>query len=61
MVDGNLDDSVSRAFDERRNETVKFTIEMNVFENLSTISLEGGAEILQIDAGRLRHQPVGDS
>ena len=43
---------------QRRNEAVQLPIERNLLKNLTAIGLEGGAEVVNIDAAQLGHQPV---
>src|SRR5271155_4886235 len=45
----------------RRNESVHFTIQRNVFNDFAAINLEGGAEIVDVHAGKLAHHPVSGS
>ena len=55
---GNLDDLGAIPRGQRRDEAVKFTVEANVFDGLAAIDLEGGAEIVDIHAGKLGHHPI---
>src|ERR1700690_412497 len=43
---------------QRRDEAVQFAVERNLIENFAAISFEGGAEIVNLDAAQLGHQPV---
>ncbi len=44
-----------------RDEAMKLSVEVDVFENLGSVGLEGGAEIVEVHSGGLRHQPVRDT
>ena len=46
---------------QRGDEAVQFAVEVDVLQHLGAVGLEGGAEIAQVDAARLGHQPVGDA
>src|SRR5690606_2295308 len=43
------------------NKTVQFPIKPHVVENFGAICLERRSEIVEINPGNLRHQPVGDT
>jgi len=61
VADGNLGDARAIETGQRRNEAVQFAVEMDIFQHLGAIGLEGGAEIAQLHAGGLGHQPIGDA
>ena len=42
-----------------RNKSMQFAIERHLFQNLAPIGFEGRSEIVNINAAKLRHQPVG--
>src|ERR1700757_2466343 len=46
---------------ERRNEAMQFAVEGHLLENLATIRLEGGAEVVDINATELGRHPVRDA
>src|SRR5258706_3250463 len=46
---------------QRRNEAVQLAVERNLLENLAAVCLESGAEVVDIDAAELGHNPVGNS
>src|SRR5438132_4701210 len=43
---------------QRRNETMQFTVERNLFQNVAAVGLEGRAKIVDIDTAQFSHQPV---
>ena len=61
VLNGHFTDPSAVETRQGRNEAVQFAVKVDVFEDLRPVRLEGGAEIAQIDAGGLRHEPVGDA
>src|SRR5581483_528577 len=61
ILNGYFRDPRSIEAGQRRNETVELTVEIDVFENLGAVRLEGCAEIPQLDSGSFGHQPIGDA
>ncbi len=59
--DGHLADARAIPARKRRNEAVHLAVERNVLDDLAAVRLEGGAEVVNIHAGELRHHPVGDA
>src|SRR2546426_12561003 len=41
------------------NEAMQFAVERNLLQNLATIRLERGAEVVNVHAADFGHQPVG--
>src|SRR5271168_5069966 len=44
---------------QRRDKTMHLTIQRDVVDHLTAISLERGAKIVNVDAGKFSHKPVG--
>jgi len=40
---------------------VEFAVEIDVLEDFGAVGLEGGAEVVEVDAGGFFHEPVGDA
>ena len=40
---------------------MKLAVELDFLQDFLAIGLEGGAEVVQFDSGKLGHQPVGDA
>ena len=59
VADGNLADRGAIPTGQRGNEAVHLAIERNVLDHLAAIGLEGRAEVVNVHAGKLGHQPVG--
>ena len=60
VPDGNLADAGAIPRRQGGNKAVHaLAIERNLLDQFAAVSLVGGAEIVQIDAAQLRHQPVG--
>ena len=61
IADRYFDDRRAMPRGQRRDEAVQFAVERDLLQNLATIGLEGGAEVVDIDATELGHHPVGDA
>ncbi len=59
IPDRNLADAGAIPGGERRDEAMHLAIERDVVDHLTAIRLEGGAKVVNVDAGKLGHQPVG--
>ncbi len=60
VLDGNFHDSRAIQTGQRRNKAVQLAIQINVLQHFGAICFEGGAEIVQIHAGNLLDEPIGD-
>src|SRR4029077_310631 len=45
----------------RGNEAVHFTVQPDIFDNFAAVNLEGRTEIMNINAEKFGHHPVGDA
>src|SRR5207302_9964681 len=59
VLDGNLADGSAVPRSQCGNETMQFSIQRYPRDDLAPIGLEGGAEIVNVNAAQLGHQPVG--
>ena len=59
--DGDLADAGAVPGGEGRDEAVHLAVEGNVLDDLAAVGLEGGAEVVDVDAAEDRHEPVGDA
>src|ERR1700691_778829 len=46
---------------ERRNKTMQLAVERHLLQDLAAISFEGSAEVVNVHAAQLGHQPVRDA
>src|SRR6202030_1452303 len=51
-------DARSRGAGQRRNKAVQLAVKLDLLQNFPPVRLEGGPKIMQIDPGKLGHQPV---
>src|SRR5580658_11184650 len=58
--DGHFADGRAVPAGEGGDEAVHLAVERNVLDDLAAVGLEGGAEVVDVDAGELRHHPVGN-
>ena len=56
-----LDDRRARPARERRDEAVHLSVEGQVFDDVALVRLERRAEIVEVYARQLRHEPIRDS
>src|ERR1700677_428777 len=59
ISDGDLANAGAIPGGKRGDETMHLAIQRDVVDHLTAIGLEGGAEIVNVDAGKLGHEPVG--
>ena len=59
VADGNFADGSPIPTCKSRDEAVHLAIERDVLDDLAAIGLEGGAKVVNIDAGELCHEPIG--
>src|SRR5437667_2999092 len=60
VLDRNLSDGGSLPTSQRRNEAVQIPVQLQFSHNLSTISFEGSAEIVKLNARQPGHHSVGN-
>src|SRR5581483_999174 len=60
VFDGDFGDLRAGGTGESGNEAMEFAVELDFLDDFAAIGLEGGAEVVQLDAGELGHHPVGD-
>src|SRR5262252_7217701 len=58
--DRNLSDARPGAGGQSRNEAMQVTIELNVLNDLTSISLKSGAKVVKRHTGQLGHGPVSN-
>ena len=61
ILNRHFDDFCAVESSERGNEAVHFTVQANVLDDFAAIDFEGGAEIVDIDSGKLGHHPIGNA
>jgi hypothetical protein len=59
IFDRNLTDAGAVPGSQRRDEAVHLAVQRDVVDHLTTIGLERGAKIMNVDAGKFGHQPIG--
>src|SRR5262249_1351071 len=59
VLDRNFNDRRSVPRRQGRNEAMHFSVQWNLLEDFAAIGLESGAEIMDINAAQLGHEPVG--
>src|SRR5208283_5231813 len=58
VADGYFADGRAIPRGQRRDEAVQLAIERDLFEDLAAIGFEGGAEVVNVAAAELGHEPV---
>src|SRR5437763_16644501 len=61
VLDRNLADGGAMPRRQRGNEAMQLTIKRDLLDQFATISFKRGAEIVDINAAQLRHEPIGDA
>ena len=61
VADGHFDHTRAVKAGQGGNEAVEFAVEVDVLEDFGAVGFEGGAEIAEVHAAGLGHQPVGDA
>ena len=58
VLDGNFTDARAVPGRKRRNKAVHLAVQGNVVDHFAAVGLEGRAEVVNVHARKLRHQPV---